>query len=61
MVVEIVDDEGRPLPPGEPGEVVATPLQVTGMPLVRFRTGDIATLHDGALPLRPDHARGSGR
>lgn len=50
MVVEIVDDAGRPLPPGEPGEVVATPLQVSGMPLVRFRTGDIATLH--AAPCR---------
>jgi len=45
MAVEIVDDEGRLVPPGIPGEVVATPLQVTGMPLVRFRTGDIATLH----------------
>ncbi|MBN1141358.1 MAG: AMP-binding protein [Deltaproteobacteria bacterium] len=50
IVVEIVDDEGRPLPPGQPGEVVATPLQVTGMPLLRFRTGDIATLHDGPCP-----------
>jgi len=45
MVVEIVDQQGRHIPPGEPGEVVATPLQVSGMPLVRFRTGDIATLH----------------
>lgn len=47
MVVEIVDEEGRLLPPGETGEVVATPLQVTGMPLVRFRTGDLAALHVG--------------
>jgi len=46
MIVEIVDEAGRPLPPGQPGEVVATPLQVTGMPLLRFRTGDIAVLHD---------------
>jgi phenylacetate-CoA ligase len=45
MAIEIVDDAGRVLPPGEPGEVVATPLQVSGMPLVRFRTGDVATLH----------------
>lgn len=45
MVVEIVDEQGHPLPPGAAGEVVATPLQVSGMPLVRFRTGDIATLH----------------
>ena len=50
MVVEIVDDAGPPLPPGEPGEVVATPLQVSGMPLVRFRTGDIATLHAAPCP-----------
>ncbi|WP_432822805.1 phenylacetate--CoA ligase family protein [Trichloromonas sp.] len=45
MIVEIVDEAGQPLPSGEPGEVVATPLQVTGMPLLRFRTGDIAVLH----------------
>ena len=41
-VVEIVDEAGRPLAPGEVGEVVVTPLQVTGMPLVRFRTGDVS-------------------
>lgn len=50
IVVEIVDDEGRVLPPGEFGEVVATPLGVTGMPLVRFRTGDIAALHADPCP-----------
>ena len=27
---------------GEVGEVVVTPLQVTGMPLLRFRTGDVS-------------------
>jgi len=50
MVVEIVDEQGRPIPPGMAGEVVATPLQVSGMPLVRFRTGDIATLHNSPCP-----------
>ena len=50
MVVEIVDKQGHPVPPGMAGEVVATPLQVSGMPLVRFRTGDIATLHDSPCP-----------
>ncbi|MBE0596284.1 MAG: AMP-binding protein [Desulfuromonadales bacterium] len=43
--VEIVDAAGKPLPPGEAGEVTVTPLGVTGMPLLRFRTGDIAVLH----------------
>ncbi len=50
MIVEIVDDQGRPVPPGLPGEVVATPLQVTGMPLLRFSTGDIAVLHGEPCP-----------
>jgi len=43
-LVEIVDEDGRVLPPGEPGEVVVTPLGVEGLPLLRFRTGDVSRL-----------------
>ena len=43
-LVEIVDEDGNPLPPGEIGEVVVTPLQVEGMPLIRFKTGDLSFL-----------------
>ena len=43
-IVEIVDEDGRVLPPGQIGEVVVTPLGVEGMPLVRFRTGDVGYL-----------------
>jgi phenylacetate-CoA ligase len=50
IVVEIVDEAGHVLPPGATGEVVVTPLQVTGMPLLRFRTGDLAALHVEACP-----------
>ncbi|ALC16001.1 phenylacetate-coenzyme A ligase PaaK, adenylate-forming domain family [Desulfuromonas soudanensis] len=50
VLVETVDELGRPSASGEPGEVVATPLQVTGMPLLRYRTGDIATLHTDPCP-----------
>ena len=46
-VVEIVDDEGAPVPEGEVGEVVVTPLAVEGMPLVRFQTGDVSFLMGG--------------
>ncbi len=46
-ILEIVDEAGRTLPPGEVGEVVVTPLGVEGMPLVRFRTGDIGALAEG--------------
>jgi phenylacetate-CoA ligase len=41
MYPEIVDDDGNPVPDGKPGELVATSLGVEGMPLVRYRTGDI--------------------
>lgn len=44
IVAEIVDDDGNPVAPGQTGEVVVTPLGVTGMPLVRFRTGDISRM-----------------
>ena len=48
LVVEIVDEKQQPLPDGESGEVVVTPLGVKGMPLVRFRTGDVSFLIDKA-------------
>ena len=49
-VVEILDDEGNRVPDGEVGEVTVTPLQVSGMPLVRFRTGDISFIIPGPCP-----------
>ncbi|MEA2059521.1 MAG: AMP-binding protein [Thermodesulfobacteriota bacterium] len=42
IIMEILDDNGRHLPDGKQGEVVVTPLGVTGMPLIRFKTGDIS-------------------
>ncbi|MBK6775819.1 MAG: AMP-binding protein [Flavobacteriales bacterium] len=48
--VEIVDDQDRPLPMGEPGEVIATPFGVEGMPLLRYRTGDICTQREAHGP-----------
>ncbi len=45
-VVEIVNEKGEALPPGEVGEVVVTPLAIEGMPLLRFKTGDMSFLID---------------
>jgi phenylacetate-CoA ligase len=45
-VVEIVNERGEVLPVGETGEVVITPLAIEGMPLLRFKTGDISFLID---------------
>jgi phenylacetate-CoA ligase len=45
FLVEVVDpDSGRPLGPGERGELVFTTLTKQAMPLLRYRTGDLATL-----------------
>ena len=45
-VIEIINDRGETLPPGETGEVVVTPLSVEGMPMLRFKTGDVSFLID---------------
>ena len=45
-IVEVVDPEtGAVLPYGEEGEVVLTNIARECMPLIRYRTGDIATLN----------------
>ena len=43
IIVEIIGDDDLPVPDGQPGEIVVTTLGVEGMPLLRFRTGDIAS------------------
>lgn len=42
IIVEIIGEDGLPVPDGETGEIVVTTLGVQAMPLLRFRTGDIA-------------------
>jgi phenylacetate-CoA ligase len=44
IVVEIVDAQGNPLPPGAAGEIVVTHLATADFPFIRYRTGDIAAL-----------------
>lgn len=41
IVVEFLDDDNQPVKEGTLGEVTITSLGVEGMPLVRFKTGDI--------------------
>jgi phenylacetate-CoA ligase len=46
MFMEVLDEDGNHVKNGESGEVVVTPLGVEGMPLLRFRTGDICHYYD---------------
>lgn len=43
IIVEIIGEDNQPVADGEVGEVVITTLGVEGMPLLRFRTGDISS------------------
>ncbi|MEI6055261.1 MAG: AMP-binding protein [Lentisphaerota bacterium] len=45
-ILELIDENGQKCGPGELGEVVITPLQMEGMPLLRFKTGDISLYFD---------------
>jgi phenylacetate-coenzyme A ligase PaaK-like adenylate-forming protein len=50
-IIEIVDSQtGKPLPPGQPGEIVFTPLDARGTVVLRYRTGDFI---DGGLTYEP--------
>lgn len=41
IIVEILDDEEKPVKEGEVGELTITTLGVEAMPLLRFKTGDM--------------------
>jgi phenylacetate-CoA ligase len=47
-IVEVLDETGRPTPPGEVGEIVVTCLEAFATPLIRYRIGDLALVP-------PDH------
>lgn len=50
IIVELVDENGRPVQLGESGEVVITHLATAGFPFLRYKTGDIATLDEEPCP-----------
>jgi phenylacetate-coenzyme A ligase PaaK-like adenylate-forming protein len=49
FLVETVEEAtGRPVPDAEPGELVFSTVTKEALPLLRYRTGDIATLRRGS-------------
>ena len=49
-VLEVLDEDGRPCAPGEPGEAVITGLTSAAQPFIRYRTGDVVALADRRDP-----------
>jgi phenylacetate-CoA ligase len=45
LIAEFLDDNNQPVAKGEAGELTVTTLGVEGMPLIRFKTGDICKAH----------------
>ena len=46
IITELLDETGKPVKEGEAGELTITTIGVEAMPLVRFRTGDIARFYN---------------
>jgi phenylacetate-CoA ligase len=57
-IVEVVEPETlAPLPDGEVGEIVLTTLTREAMPLIRYRTRDLARVQPGPCPCGRVHRR----
>lgn len=49
-VVEVVDGNDNPVPPGESGTLIVTSLVNTTQPFIRYRVGDSGSLQPGVCP-----------
>lgn len=48
IIVEFLDDNNKPVKEGELGEITITNIGIEGMPLVRFKTGDVCYYYTDA-------------
>ncbi len=48
IIVELLDEHNKPVPANTEGEVTITTLGVEGMPLLRYKTGDVCMYFDEA-------------
>ncbi|MGB7786120.1 MAG: phenylacetate--CoA ligase family protein [Salinimicrobium sp.] len=53
MLVEVVDEQGRPLPNGEQGRIVVTSLYNRAHPFIRYDIGDTGTLAKNSSLKKP--------
>lgn len=58
FIVEVINpDTGEPLPEGEVGELVFTTLTKQALPMIRYRTGDLASVTTAPCKCGRTHAR----
>ncbi len=50
IYVELLDEEDSPVPLGEPGEITISTIGVEAMPMLRYKTGDIAVAYQDQCP-----------
>ena len=50
IIVELLDHDNHPVAEGQPGEVTITTLGVEGMPLCRYKTGDVCQAYNSPCP-----------
>jgi phenylacetate-CoA ligase len=47
IIIEVLDEHNQPVNHGESGELTITTLGVEGMPLLRYKTGDMLSVFEG--------------
>ena len=58
FLFEVIDsDTGKPVPDGQPGELVITTLTKQALPMIRYRTRDITRITRGRCACGRTHAR----
>jgi phenylacetate-CoA ligase len=50
VYIELLDEDGEPVSPGERGEIVVTGLHNYAMPLIRYKIGDLGVLTGEKCP-----------
>jgi len=50
LILEVVDEQNRPVPPGTPGRIIITDLFNYGMPFLRYDIQDVGVLSDEICP-----------
>jgi len=50
IIIEVVDEDGQPVPEGTEGRILMTNLHNYGMPLIRYELGDTGSFVPGTCP-----------